>query len=102
MRVLRVNETESRTGLARYLASKLWLGEQFYVQIDAHMWARDAWDDELRSEMLATPSYPRSVMSAYPPGPSNGWQSMAPSGKLCSGTFSTSPVEAHIFGRRRV
>ena len=50
-----------------------------------------------RIEMLATPSYPRSVMSAYPPGPSNGWQTMAPSGKLCSGTFSTSPVEAHIF-----
>ena len=98
VRVLRVNETESLgPAFARYLASKLWLGEQFYVQIDAHMWAREAWDDELRREMRATPSYPRSVMSAYPPGPSNGWQTMAPSGKLCSGTFSTSPVEAHIF-----
>ena len=83
VRVLRVNETESLgPAFARYLASKLWLGEQFYVQIDAHMWAREAWDDELRREMMATPSYPRSVMSAYPPGPSNGWQSMAPSGKL--------------------
>ena len=49
VRVLRVNETESLgPAFARYLASKLWLGEQFYVQIDAHMWARDAWDDELK------------------------------------------------------
>ena len=97
VRVLRVNESESiGPAFARYLASKLWLGEQFYVQIDAHMWARDAWDDELRAELMATPSYPRSVMSAYPPPEQGSWQNAGSYGKLCSATFSTSPVEAHI------
>ncbi len=38
LRVLRINESESLgPAMARYFASKLWHGEAFYMQIDAHM-----------------------------------------------------------------
>lgn len=38
LRVLRINESESLgPAMARFFASKLWHGEAFYMQIDAHM-----------------------------------------------------------------
>ena len=100
VRVLRVNETESLgPAFARYLASKLWLGEHYYVQIDAHMWTVDGWDEDLRVALRAAPSYPKVVMSAYPPGPDDrgSWKrSPRGTGKLCGAEFSKSSVEAHI------
>jgi len=98
VRLLRVNESESLgPAFARFLASKLWAGEELFVQIDAHMWFVENWDDQLRAELRGTPSYPKSVLSVYPPGPDDqgNWKG-GPSGRLCSSSFSKSPVESDI------
>ena len=96
VRVLRVNESESLgPAFARYLASKLWFGEELFVQVDAHMWFTDHWDDVLRAALKATPSWPKTVLSAYPPGPGANWKQSTGS-RLCRCSFSTSPAEAHI------
>lgn len=45
VRVLKVNETESLGPyFARFLGSKLWDGEEYYMQIDSHMTFADNWD----------------------------------------------------------
>ena len=45
VRVLQVEELESLGPyMARYFASKLWYGEEWYSQIDAHMTFADGWD----------------------------------------------------------
>jgi [Skp1-protein]-hydroxyproline N-acetylglucosaminyltransferase len=45
VRVLDVDEPESMGPYAaRYLASKLWYGEQWFMQIDAHMTFAQDWD----------------------------------------------------------
>ena len=45
VRVLYVNETESLGPYtARYFASRLWYGETWFVQLDAHMTFATHWD----------------------------------------------------------
>lgn len=96
VRLLAVNESESLgPAFARFLASKLWFGEEFFVQIDAHVWFVQDWDRKLVAELRSTPSFPKSVLSAYPPPHEGGWQSRV-SSKLCAFEFSTSPVESQI------
>lgn len=42
LRVLRINESESLgPAMARYFAAKLWQGEAYYMQIDAHSFFAD-------------------------------------------------------------
>ena len=51
------------------------------------------------SSLRAAPSYPKVVMSAYPPGPDDkgAWKrSTHGTGKLCGAEFSKSPIEQHI------
>jgi hypothetical protein len=69
IRVLYVNETESNGPCqARYLASKLWGGEMYYMQSDAHLRFVPEWDRLYIEEIMATQSYPKAILSSYPPG----------------------------------
>ena len=75
VRVVYVHETESLgPAMARYHASKLWGGETYYVQTDSHLQFAMEWDEKYRDEFKATRTYPKSVLSSYPPGfnPGNG------------------------------
>lgn len=51
---------------ARYQASKLWRGEEYYMQIDSHMHFEEGWDETLFAEMARTGD-PAAVLSSYPP-----------------------------------
>jgi hypothetical protein len=51
---------------ARFHASKLWRGEEFYLQIDSHMKFEQGWDVTLIQQMRATGN-PKSVIGGYPP-----------------------------------
>jgi len=67
VRILRVTELEALGPFfARFLNSKLWRGETFYMQLDSHIGFRNGWDNTLVEMMKKTPSYPYSVISNYP------------------------------------
>lgn len=56
---------------ARALAQKLWAGEEFSLQIDAHMRFAPGWDETLIAWLQqAEADHPGSkpVLSTYPPG----------------------------------
>lgn len=99
VRALHMDENESLGPYAaRYFASKLWYGEQWYMQIDAHMFFRQDWD-ELSVEMLKKAPSDKPVISHYPPnehfdfvrqGP------ITPGERLCGPIFADSDLEAQI------
>jgi len=67
VRILRVTELEALGPFfARFLNSKLWRGETYYMQIDSHIGFRSGWDNTLVEMIKKTPSYPHSVISNYP------------------------------------
>jgi hypothetical protein len=51
---------------ARYQASKLWRGEEVYMQIDSHTQFQEHWDETVFRELARTGD-PNAVLSAYPP-----------------------------------
>ena len=51
---------------ARYFASKLWNGEEWYMQVDAHMTFLQDWD-AISVEMLRKAPTEKPVLSHYPP-----------------------------------
>lgn len=51
---------------ARYHASKLWRGEQYYLQIDSHLKFEQDWDVTLLEQFRMTGD-PRAVIGGYPP-----------------------------------
>jgi hypothetical protein len=54
---------------ARSIAAGLWQGEQYFLQIDAHMLFDPSWDTRLIDQLEALlPITPRAVLSTYPPG----------------------------------
>jgi len=68
IRILRLGEREAYGPFfGRYLNSKLYRGENYYLQIDAHTEFRQDWDYWLQDQMKRTPSYPYSIISNYPP-----------------------------------
>eukprot|EP00904_Undaria_pinnatifida_P009580 jgi/Undpi1/5752/HiC_scaffold_2.g01026.m1 len=81
--------------VARYFASKLWQGETFFMQIDAHSLFETSWDTMLIDDILNTPSYPRSVLSHYPPDTKVVYQHQ-PGYRICGAEFAQSPVEYDI------
>lgn len=84
IRVLYVHETESQgPAMARYYASKLWGGENYFVQCDSHLQFADHWDAKYIDEVKLTTNYPKSVLSSYPPGFSSGVKE-SPGARLCS------------------
>ncbi|XXQ31853.1 Glycosyltransferase 2-like domain-containing protein [Plasmodiophora brassicae] len=53
---------------ARYIASKLWQGEEFYFQIDSHSHFLQNWDTVLMDMIDRLPDPSRSIITHYPPG----------------------------------
>jgi len=100
VRALYVNETESLgPAVARYHASKLWGGETYFVQVDSHLEFTTDWDSKYIAEAQAAKSYPKAVLSAYPPGfgdYGDGPFRESLGAKLCSCEFSTNAVEQQI------
>jgi len=100
IRVLYVNETESLgPAAARYYASKLWGGETYYLQADAHLRFAPKFDTRYVDEVKAAKAYPKAVLSSYPPGFSEGdpdYVGGTTGARLCTCEFSHSDVEQHI------
>eukprot|EP00746_Dinoflagellata_sp_MGD_P142962 gnl/MRDRNA2_/MRDRNA2_75851_c0_seq3.p1 gnl/MRDRNA2_/MRDRNA2_75851_c0~~gnl/MRDRNA2_/MRDRNA2_75851_c0_seq3.p1 ORF type:complete len:586 (-),score=95.34 gnl/MRDRNA2_/MRDRNA2_75851_c0_seq3:195-1952(-) len=68
VRILRLSESLALGPyFSRYLNSKMWRRETYFLQIDSHTDFRSGWDDSLREMIRHTPSYPYSVISTYPP-----------------------------------
>lgn len=98
IRLLRMKETESLGPyIARYFASKLWIGEQWYMQIDSHMNFVQDWD-ALSIQMLEKAPSEKPVISHLPPpNTSNLEEKMeAPAPRLCGPIFATSDIEGQI------
>ena len=98
VRILHVNETESLGPYAaRFLASKLWYGEPWYMQIDAHMTFAKDWDED-SIVMLKNAPTKKPVISHYPPGHTANLDTMKnfPGSRLCGGVFADSDIEGQI------
>ncbi|SPR00872.1 unnamed protein product (mitochondrion) [Plasmodiophora brassicae] len=52
---------------ARYIASKLYEGEEFYLQIDSHSHFAPNWDTSLMAQIDRLPDPHRGILSHYPP-----------------------------------
>ncbi|CAM9164550.1 unnamed protein product, partial [Scytosiphon promiscuus] len=81
--------------VARYLASKLWMGETYFMQIDAHSLFVHGWDAMLVDDIHKTPSYPLSVLSHYPPSTGAPFEDK-PGYRICGAEFAKSNVEYDI------
>jgi [Skp1-protein]-hydroxyproline N-acetylglucosaminyltransferase len=69
IRVLYMHHIDGQgPSMARYYASKLWGGENFFMQIDSHLRFAHEWDAKYITDAELTLNYPKSVLSAYPPG----------------------------------
>eukprot|EP00970_Alexandrium_tamarense_P018626 scaffold13357_cov194-Alexandrium_tamarense.AAC.3 len=100
IRALYVNETESNgPTTARYFASKLWGGETYFLQADAHLRFAPEWDRLYEEEVKAAKSFPKAILSSYPPGFSEEdppYKGGSRGTRLCTCEFSTSDVEHKI------
>ena len=99
VRALHMDENESLGPYAaRYFASKLWYGEQWYMQIDAHMFFRQDWD-AISIEMLKNAPSKKPVLSHYPPYDSFDFVKQGPTKpgeRLCGPIFADSELEGQI------
>ncbi|KAL9190203.1 LOW QUALITY PROTEIN: hypothetical protein ACHAXT_007414 [Thalassiosira profunda] len=98
VRLLRMKESESLGPyMARYFASKLWMGEEWYMQIDSHMTFLKDWD-ALSIEMLNKAPSKKPVISHYPPPHTANLVEKAkdPAPRLCGPVFATSDLESQI------
>jgi len=68
LRIIRLEEIQAYGPMfGRFLNGRLYRGENFYVQIDSHMQFRENWDVDLIDQIRRTASYPKSIISNYPP-----------------------------------
>lgn len=98
VRVLNIDEPEVLGPYAaRYFSSKMWFGEQWFMQIDAHMTFAQNWDD-ISIEMLKRCPAKKPVISHYPPPHTADLNGAAtkPSARLCGPMFATSDLENQI------
>ncbi|KAL3774003.1 hypothetical protein ACHAW5_004853 [Stephanodiscus triporus] len=95
VRLLRMKDSEALGPyMARYFASKLWQGEEWYMQIDSHMSFLQDWDALLIKMLNNAPSQ-KPVISHFPPPQSADLAKEAPS-RLCGPVFATSDLEGQI------
>eukprot|EP00929_Paragymnodinium_shiwhaense_P122308 TRINITY_DN9497_c0_g1_i2.p1 TRINITY_DN9497_c0_g1~~TRINITY_DN9497_c0_g1_i2.p1 ORF type:complete len:397 (-),score=92.74 TRINITY_DN9497_c0_g1_i2:134-1324(-) len=92
MRAVKVEEEDSLgPTLARFLASKLWMGETYFMQVDAHVRLAPSWDDDMIRQLKgAMPSKKNAILSAYPePGwsDSTSWVNQA-GPRMCDAYFA--------------
>lgn len=67
VRVVRLLNTEAKGPTwGRYLASRLWDGEEYYFQIDSHIFMKDGWDSKIKGMYRECPSK-KAILSHYPP-----------------------------------
>lgn len=98
IRKLDIDETESLGPYAaRYFASKMWYGEQWYMQIDAHMTFSKHWDARSINMLQSAPSK-KPVISHYPPGHEQDLELLKDKAgsRLCGPIFATSDLENQI------
>ena len=98
VRVLNVEESESLGPYAaRYFASKLWFGEQWYMQIDAHMTFVQDWDATSVDMLQKAPS-DKPIISHYPPPHTEDLEDLVrePSPRICGPAFATDEIECQI------
>eukprot|EP00536_Pseudo-nitzschia_multiseries_P006210 jgi/Psemu1/192547/e_gw1.129.71.1 len=98
VRLLDIDESESLGPYAaRYFGSKLWFGEQWYMQVDAHMTFAQDWD-AISVEMLRRAPSQKPVITHYPPDHTQNLDGMAkkPSERMCTGFFAVSGIESQI------
>ena len=100
VRVIYLHDTDALgPQTARYYASKLWGGETFIMQMDAHLEFAPEWEQYYIDEAKASRNYPKSVLSAYPPGFKEYDGEFKGGGRgerLCGAHFSDSAVESSI------
>lgn len=98
IRVLNIDEPESLGPYAaRYFASKLWYGEQWFMQIDAHMTFAKHWDATSIAMLTKAPSL-KPILSHYPPSEMADLDRRKnfPCTRLCGPVFATSDLESQI------
>jgi [Skp1-protein]-hydroxyproline N-acetylglucosaminyltransferase len=98
VRVLNIDEPESLGPYAaRYFASKLWYGEQWFMQTDAHMTFATHWDATSIAMLKKAPS-PKPILSHYPPSETYDLDGKRdkPTSRLCGPVFATSDLESQI------
>mmetsp|Transcript_6802 Transcript_6802/g.7719 ORF Transcript_6802/g.7719 Transcript_6802/m.7719 type:complete len:553 (+) Transcript_6802:105-1763(+) len=98
VRLLDVDEPESLGPYAaRYFASKMWNGENWFMQIDAHMTFIQDWD-ALSIAMLKKAPSEKPVLSHYPPSEKMDLEKEAsnPASRLCGPAFAGSDLESQI------
>lgn len=95
VRLFNVNESESLGPyMARYLGSKFYMGEQYYLQIDSHSQFTENWDTKLIKMVEDAPAR-KPVISTYPPDSQMKWKDTV-GWRMCDSTFATSSIEHHI------
>jgi len=98
VRVLNIEESESLGPYAaRYFASKLWSGEQWYMQIDAHMTFASNWD-AISVEMLKRAPSDKPIITHYPPPHTESLDDMAekPAPRICGPVFAVDALESQV------
>ncbi|CAJ1929863.1 unnamed protein product [Cylindrotheca closterium] len=99
IRVLYLHDTDALgPAVARYYASKLWGGETYFLQMDSHLEFAANWDTKYIAEIKAAKSFPKAILSSYPPGFTNfgEYSGGSPGTRLCTCQFSNNDVENHI------
>jgi len=68
VRMLRLEERDALGPyFSRFLNSRLYRAETYFMQIDSHTNFRQDWDTTLVEQIKRTPNHPRSIISNYPP-----------------------------------
>ena len=63
---LYTHEEARGPSFARWAASKLWNGEEFFLMVDSHTYFEKNWDSDLISQWEKT-NDPKAIISSYPP-----------------------------------
>jgi hypothetical protein len=95
VRLFNVNESESLGPyMARYLGSKFYRGENYYLQIDSHSEFVDNWDSKLIKMVEDAPAE-KPVISTYPPDSTHNWRNSI-GFRMCDSGFATAQIEWQI------
>jgi len=98
VRVLNIEESESLGPYAaRFFASKLWFGEQWYMQIDAHMTFAQHWD-AISVNMLQRAPSKKPIITHYPPPHKESLDNTShePAPRICGPVFASDDLEAQV------
>lgn len=95
VRLFNVNESESLGPyMARYLGSKFYGGEQYYLQIDSHSEFVSHWDEKLLSMVHHAPAN-KPVISTYPPDSTQNWRDTI-GFRMCDSEYAKAQIEWQI------